>query len=208
MFPSERIRSILACIDRLKHGDLRATLPSPGVEDELAEIERALNDLGAAMEAREDLYQMTQQIAVNNARRLDDLATELSHANAIHQQTIESLSTPIIQVTEGVIMMPLFGSINRQRSERMMDALLTAVVDARCKYVVIDLTGAVSMDPMLSHEIVKLVRAVRLLGAQGIVVGIQPEVARTVVSNGVDLSGIPTLATLREALALCMSPFT
>jgi len=200
---SERIRAILECIDRLKRGDLAAPFHPSGADDELAEIERALSGLCVAMEIREDLYQAAQQVAVNNSRRLDHLATELSRANAINQQTIQALSSPIIQVAEGIIMMPVFGSIDKKRGECMMAALLDAVANAQSKYVIIDLTGAVSVDPNLSNEIVKLVNAVRLLGAKGIVVGIQPDVARRIVSNGIDLSRIPTLATLREALDLC-----
>jgi rsbT co-antagonist protein RsbR len=69
--------------------------------------------------------------------------------------------------------------------------------------VIIDLTGAVSVDPTFCNEIVKLITAIRLLGAQGIVVGIQAETAKHIVATGLDLSQIRTLPTLREALTCC-----
>jgi rsbT co-antagonist protein RsbR len=69
--------------------------------------------------------------------------------------------------------------------------------------VIIDLTGAVSVDPTFCNEIVKLITAIRLLGAQGIVVDIQAETARHIVATGLDLSQIRTLPTLREALTCC-----
>jgi anti-anti-sigma regulatory factor len=205
---SQRVRPILEYIGRLTRGDLVApSLPSDSEashsEDELSEIERALTNLSAAMASRELLYQAVQDAAVANAKRLDRLAEELSRANATNQKIIESLSSPIIQVDTGVILMPVFGAIDSHRGARMMGALLDAVSSRQSKYVIIDLTGAISADPVFCTEIVKLIRAIRLLGAQGIVVGIQAETAERIVATGLDLSHIRTLATLREALIHC-----
>jgi PAS domain S-box-containing protein len=120
------------------------------------------------------------------------------------QVAIRKLSTPIIEVWEGVLTMPVLGVVDEPRAEQMMSVLLEAVTRTRCQHTIIDLTGADAVDTNTAAHIMKIVRAVQLLGAQSIVVGIRPEVAMTIVAMGVDLSSIITLANLREALLLCM----
>jgi rsbT co-antagonist protein RsbR len=120
------------------------------------------------------------------------------------QDAIRTLSTPIVEVWEGVLTMPVLGAVDSYRAQQMMEVLLNAVMRTRCRYTIIDLTGVDSVDRGTADYILKLVHAVKLLGSQGIVVGIRPEVAQTMASLGVDLTSILTLANLREALVLCM----
>ncbi|WP_437760742.1 PAS domain-containing protein [Sorangium sp. So ce1389] len=121
------------------------------------------------------------------------------------QEAIRKLSTPIIEVWDGVITMPVFGAVDEHRAEQMMDVLLQAIVRTRCRAAIIDLTSADVIDHRTGDHIMKLIRAVELVGVRGIVVGIRPEVAQTIVSLGVDLSRIVTLANLRDALVHCMN---
>lgn len=120
------------------------------------------------------------------------------------QDAIRTLSAPIIEVWEGTLTMPVFGTIDAARAEQMMIVLLDAIVRTRCRHAIIDLTGVDAVDEQVADHIIKLIRAVQLIGAQGIVVGINPEVARAMVAIGVNLSHVPTLANLREALVVCM----
>ncbi|WP_438022611.1 PAS domain-containing protein [Sorangium sp. So ce233] len=120
------------------------------------------------------------------------------------QDAIRALSTPIIEVWEGVLTMPVFGVLDGPRSQQMMEVLLEEVVRTGCRHTIIDLTGVSTLDNTTAEHIIKLISAVKLLGSQGIVVGIRPEVAQTVVSLGVELSQIRTLSNLREALLFCM----
>ncbi|MDI1477793.1 AAA family ATPase [Polyangium sp. y55x31] len=120
------------------------------------------------------------------------------------QAAIRSLSTPIIEVWEGVLTMPILGSVNEKRAAEMMSVMLEAVTRTACQYTIIDLTGVDTVDTATADYIMRIVRAVQLLGARTIVVGIRPEVAQTIVSMGVDLSSIATLSTLRAALLQCM----
>ncbi|WP_437972106.1 PAS domain-containing protein [Sorangium sp. So ce260] len=120
------------------------------------------------------------------------------------QEAIRQLSTPIIEVWDGVITMPVFGAVDERRAEQMMDVLLQAIVRTGCRSAIIDLTGADGIDHRTGDHIMRLVHAVELVGVRGIVVGIRPEVAQTIVSIGVDLSRIITLANLRDALVHCM----
>lgn len=120
------------------------------------------------------------------------------------QTAIQKLSTPIIEVWEGVLTIPVLGIVDEQRAEQMMSTLLEAVTRTGCQYTIIDLTGVDTVDTRSADHLMRIVQAVQLLGAQSIVVGIRPEVAQTIVSMGVNLSAISTLATLRQALLMCM----
>lgn len=121
------------------------------------------------------------------------------------KEAIRVLSAPIIDVWDGVLTVPVLGELDRERAQAILDTLLAAVSRSRCRRVILDVTGVPSMDAATAERLVQIVRAVRLLGAEGIVVGIQPPVANAIVALGLDLSSITTLANLREALKRCMS---
>lgn len=121
------------------------------------------------------------------------------------QEAIHVLSAPIIEVWDGVLTMPVVGPLDRERAQAMLEALLAAVQRSRSRQVIIDVTGVAVIEADTAAQIVRIVSAIRLLGAQGIVVGIQPPVAQAIVSLGVDLSSITTLSNLRQALMRCMN---
>ncbi|WP_437930957.1 PAS domain-containing protein [Sorangium sp. So ce291] len=119
-------------------------------------------------------------------------------------EAIRHLSTPIIEVWEGVLTMPIVGSIDRERASQLMEALLDAVVRSGSSHVIVDLTGVDIIDSAVASHLMKMLDAVRMLGAQGVLAGIRPEVARTIVALGVDLSRVPTRNGLRDALLDCI----
>lgn len=124
------------------------------------------------------------------------------------QHVIRSLSTPIIQVWDDVLTMPMVGTVDSVRAAEMMEDLLDAVARTRARYAILDVTGVEAMDTATASHLLKLVHALKLLGAEGIITGIQPAIAQTIVGLGVELSAITTLASLRDALKLCMSRMT
>ncbi|MRG94070.1 STAS domain-containing protein [Polyangium spumosum] len=125
---------------------------------------------------------------------------------ARQEEAIRALSTPIIEVWDGVLSLPLFGVVDSQRAAEMMERLLDAITQKAATYAIIDLTGVEIVDTSTADHIGKLVRAAELLGARCIITGIRPAVAQTMVQIGIDLTKIVTLATLREALRRCMRP--
>ena len=153
-------------------------------------------------------YHANWDLHPNNLKRLDGLLTALERANAVNQEqqaTIRTLSSPILRVWDGILMMPVFGAVDDgDQAAQMMEGLLDAVARSRSRYVIIDLTGANAVAPILGEQVTRLLQAVRLLGAQGIVVGIRPEMAQAMVSGGVSFAGIPTLASVYDALVLCI----
>lgn len=120
------------------------------------------------------------------------------------RQVIRDLSTPIIQVWDGVLTLPMIGVVDSQRTAEVMDALLEAIARTGARYAIIDLTGVDMVDTKTASYLLDLAGAIRLLGAEGIVTGIRSNVAQTIVSLGLDLNNITTLGNLRAALQHCI----
>lgn len=127
------------------------------------------------------------------------------------QQVIESqrealreLSTPLIPLTDTVVLMPLIGSIDSQRARMIMEALLEGVAQHQAHLAIIDITGVQMVDTQVAKALVSAAQAVRLLGASVMLTGIQPRIAQTLVHLGVDLSGIDTRGSLQAGIAVAL----
>ncbi len=116
------------------------------------------------------------------------------------RQALRELSTPIVPVLEDVLVLPLVGSIDTRRAQQIMDALLEAIGGHQAEVVIIDITGVPVVDTGVANHLLQVTRAAALLGAECVLVGIAPEVAQTVVSLGVDLSGVVTQADLQSGI--------
>lgn len=115
-------------------------------------------------------------------------------------QALTELSTPVIQVWEGIIALPLVGSIDSIRAKEIMEKLLEAVVANEADVVIIDITGVPVVDTQVANRLMRTVEAVRLLGTSSIITGINPVIAQTLVQLGVDLSQLATKSSLRAGL--------
>jgi rsbT co-antagonist protein RsbR len=115
-------------------------------------------------------------------------------------QALTELSTPVIQVWEGIIALPLVGSIDSVRAKEIMEKLLEAVVAQEADVVIIDITGVPVVDTQVANRLMRTVEAVRLLGTNSIITGINPVIAQTLVQLGVDLSQLSTKSSLRAGL--------
>lgn len=120
------------------------------------------------------------------------------------RQVIRSLSTPIIQVWDRVLTLPLVGMFDSARAADVMEGVLREVVRTQARYTILDLTGIEAMDTETANHLMKLTAAIKLLGAEGIITGIHPAIAQTIVGLGVDLSSIETRSTLRQGLEYCI----
>lgn len=120
----------------------------------------------------------------------------------IHEQqnAIRELSTPVLPVREGLLILPIVGVIDPQRARQLTEQLLRGIRANRAKVVVIDVTGVPSIDSTVANHLVLTVEAARLLGATAIVAGMSPEIARTLVTIGVDLSKMKTVCDLRGGI--------
>jgi rsbT co-antagonist protein RsbR len=199
---SERLQSVIealsyasvdefeSCLELLqRHGEKK---------DEFSELETAFSifvrELG---EAKAELNRaLAQQEAIN--RELEGKLETIE----MQQAAIRELSTPIIEVWASVLCLPVVGVVDSQRSAEMTETLLETIVAKQARMAIVDITGIDVMDTKTADHFIKMARAVRLLGAECIISGINPGIAQTLTHIGVDLTGVRTLRSLRDALQL------
>jgi rsbT co-antagonist protein RsbR len=116
------------------------------------------------------------------------------------QEAIRELSTPVLQVRERLLILPIIGVIDPQRARQLTEQLLRGIRTNRAKVVVIDITGVAAMDSNIANHLVQTVEASRLLGATVIVTGLSPEIAQTLVNIGVDLGKMNTVGDLQGGI--------
>jgi len=116
------------------------------------------------------------------------------------QEAIRELSTPVLQVRERLLILPIIGLIDPLRARQLTEQLLRGVRANRAKLVVIDITGVAAMDATVANHLVLTVEAARLLGARVIVTGLSPEIAQTLVNIGVDLGKMNTVGDLQGGI--------
>jgi rsbT co-antagonist protein RsbR len=120
------------------------------------------------------------------------------------QSEMLELSTPVVKLWEGVLALPLIGTLDSQRTSVVMESLLQRIVETNSEVAIIDITGVPTVDTLVAQHLIKTVAAARLMGAECIVSGIRPQIAQTIVHLGVDLRGIVTKATLADAFAVAL----
>lgn len=131
--------------------------------------------------------------------RLSELEDNIRTIQA-QREAIRELSTPIIEVWRGVLCVPVVGVMDSVRAAEITDELLQAIVDRGTQYVIVDITGIEVMDTNTTDHFVRLAKSVTLLGAECVISGLNPNVARTVVEMGVDISTVRSHRSLRQAL--------
>src|SRR6202034_4475347 len=146
------------------------------------------------------------------SRMIDDLGLHAFEAYAqtreqIIKQQSESmleLSTPVVRLWDGIIAVPLVGTLDSARTQLVMEKMLDALVASGSDHAVIDITGVPTVDTEVAQHLLKTVQAVRLLGAECTISGIRPQIAHTIVSLGIEFGDIATKATLADALAYAL----
>jgi rsbT co-antagonist protein RsbR len=144
---------------------------------------------------------ITDRKQAEEAMRQSQIQQEIILAQ---QATLEELSTPLIPISDTLMVMPLIGSMDSRRAQQVLDTLLHGVAVARAEIVIIDITGVSIVDTQVANALIRAAQAVKLLGAQVMLTGIRPEVAQTLVGLGVDLSMIITRSSLQSGIALAM----
>ena len=118
---------------------------------------------------------------------------------------IAEISTPVIRVWDGILALPIIGTLDSARTQIVMESLLQEIVTSGSTIAILDISGVPAVDSLVAQHIIKTVAATRLMGAECIISGIRPEIAQTVVHLGIDLSNIVTKATLASALKYAFS---
>ncbi len=116
------------------------------------------------------------------------------------QEELRQTSTPITEIWDGVLTLPIIGTLDSTRTMMVMEHLLSRIEAERARVVVIDVTGVMAIDSQVSHHLIQMIRAVGLMGADAVLTGIRPEIARSLTSLNIDLGEVTTRATLSEGL--------
>jgi len=120
------------------------------------------------------------------------------------QQELLELSTPVVSLYDGILALPLIGTLDSERTQIVMENLLQGIVSTEASIAIIDITGVPTVDTLVAQHLLKTVAAARLMGAECIISGIRPQIAQTIVHLGVDLGGVATKATLADAFKLAL----
>lgn len=120
------------------------------------------------------------------------------------QQDMLELSTPVVSLWDGIIALPIIGTLDSERSQVVMESLLNKIVETGSEIAIIDITGVPTVDTLTAQHLLKTVTAARLMGAECIISGIRPQIAQTIVHLGIDLNMVSTKASLRDAFAVAL----
>ena len=192
----DRIEDILASVAA---GDMDARIQSD-IEDDFTGIEAAIdlliNDLTEELRQREKM----QKDLENKLSKIQEQQKTILQ----QQEDLHELSSPVSKVWDNILILPVIGTLDSQRTQVMMENLLQKIVETGCTISILDITGVPTVDTQVANHLLKTVTAARLLGAECIISGISPAIAQTIVHLGIDLSVIRTKATLQDAMIFAM----
>ncbi len=196
---AERIEHIEDILSSVAAGELDARIEST-IEDDLTGVEEAINIL------IDDLtYELKQSKKMR--QELEDKLGKIEEQQRTivrQQDDLLELSSPVSKVWDNILILPVIGTLDSQRTQIMMENLLQKIVDTGCTISILDITGVPTVDTQVANHLLKTVTSARLLGAECIISGISPAIAQTIVHLGIDLSAIKTKATLQDAMIYAM----
>ncbi len=120
------------------------------------------------------------------------------------QQELLELSTPVVKLWDGILALPIIGTLDSARTQVVMESLLQTVVSTNSKFAIIDITGVPTVDTLVAQHLLKTITAARLMGAECIISGVRPQIAQTIVHLGINLEDVVTKAKLSDAFALAL----
>jgi len=120
------------------------------------------------------------------------------------QEDMLELSTPVVKSWEGILALPLIGTLDSARTQVVMETLLQRIVETGSAVAILDITGVPTVDTLVAQHLLKTIAAARLMGADCIISGVRPQIAQTIVHLGVDLGNVTTKATLADGFALAL----
>ena len=190
--PQSQQQDMIEALDRLKSSSakvVKTTLDVAGrsLDIAVAGVHSNGEYFGALMTIRDitDVLAREQELTV--------LANQLKAAQ-------EELSTPVVQIWDRVLALPLIGSIDSKRAQTITEILLERIVATQSEFVILDITGVRSVDTNVTSHLLKIVSASRLLGAECIMTGIGPDIAQTIIHLGADIGDLTTMADMQEGL--------
>lgn len=197
-------------LEKLSHSRVQLGFDSQQTAGFIFSLKRPLMPLLQGEYAEEPVILAEQLWALSEL--IDDLGLQTVRAyqksrEAVikrQQEELLELSTPVVKLWDGVLALPMIGTLDSQRTQVVMESLLQRIVDTGSEIAIIDITGVPTVDTLVAQHLLKTVTAIRLMGADCIISGVRPQIAQTIVHLGLDLQGIVTKASLADALALAL----
>ncbi len=187
----------------------------PGLPAFLAAVSEAYHEADAdrrrlehtielsSQELLERNHQLQQQLAEREQREAELQRSEEARAQIADQ--LARLSTPLIPISDTIVVMPLIGTIDTWRIQQVTETLLQGLAQRHAEVVILDITGVPVVDSQVAQGLLQTAQAVRMLGARMLLTGIRPEVAQALVGLGIDLAAIVTFGTLQAAVAAALA---
>lgn len=166
---------------------------------------RLRTELGRDAEALADETWLATQV-LDKLGLIGVRSFQKSREEVINRQQEEmlELSTPVVKLWDGILGLPMIGTLDSARTQIVMESLLQKIVETGSETAIIDITGVPTVDTLVAQHLLKTVTAIRLMGADCIISGVRPQIAQTIVHLGVDLQGVTTKASLADALSLAL----
>jgi PAS domain S-box-containing protein len=190
---------------------------TPGFEALVFKASRGIEDIYELTYIRKDGSRCPAMVSVTALRDAQDaiigyllIGTDNTARKRVEERIklqareIAELSTPVMQVWQGVVVAPLIGTLDSQRTQRFMERLLDRIVETNSPVALVDIMGVSTIDTQTAQHLIETITAVRLLGAQVVLTGVRPAIAQTLVHLGIDLSGITTRTSLAAGLLVAM----
>lgn len=203
--PSKNVEQLLEA-DGSMHTIWTRKYPLRDADGTTIGLSAIITDITELKRRQDEVARLQAELAAKEAA-LAQQAAELQEKTSIimsQGMLLEELAVPVLQIWEGVLLVPLVGALDSQRSARVMESLLNAIVRAHAAVVLLDITGVPVIDTQVAGHLIRAIQATQLLGCQSIVVGVHPEIAQTMVGLGLDFSQIMTRATLQSGLAYAL----
>ena len=150
------------------------------------------------------IWNLTEIIDAIGLQTIESYQKGREEIIARQQQELLELSTPVVRLWQGVLALPLIGTLDSARTQVVLESLLQAIVETESAIAIIDITGVPVVDTLVAQHLLKTVAAARLMGADCIISGIRPQIAQTIVHLGVEINDVVTKATLADALAVAL----
>lgn len=202
------ISRLSQAVQSLANGDLFARTGLAG-SDELGRLGQAFDHMATLIDQRTAELRAQFVIAEQARREAEESRTQVSRqleTITAQQELIRQMSVPVLPVSDRVLVIPLIGALDSARLALVQERALEAIEHKHAGRLILDVTGVPVVDARVASELIRIARAVSLLGAQAILVGIRPDVAQAMVSLGIDLSSIITYATLQSGIQATLAP--
>jgi rsbT co-antagonist protein RsbR len=204
---SEEFREAKALLSDLSRARARQGFTPSETASSVFVLKRVVYELTAAEDDPALFRDLLRFSSLLDALGLWTVETHVAAREEIIKEQSEQLlelTTPVVKLWEGVLAVPLVGTLDSARTQVVMEKLLESLVDSGSRHAIIDITGVFAVDTQVAQHLLKTVMAARLMGAECIISGIRPQIAQTIVDLGIEFGDIVTKATLADALRLAL----